>query len=71
MMKYWMRENENHTHTLMRYDEECSGLPSNPELEFWLALQDARSLLREVLKTTTLTPLPPKLVAEIKDALEE
>jgi hypothetical protein len=47
-MKYTMRENENGTHTLLRYgNEAASSIPSNAELEFWLRIEELEAELKE------------------------
>jgi hypothetical protein len=48
-MKYTIRENENHTYTLLRYGEPVKsngGMPNNAELEFWQKVQELEEKIR-------------------------
>jgi len=51
-MKYKIREQDNHTHLLYRYDELAiprNGQPTNCELEFWFEIQQLRAALKREL----------------------
>jgi hypothetical protein len=54
VMKYTMRENENGTHTLLRYGAEAAKpRPNNAELEFWLRIEELEEELKESQRETS------------------
>jgi hypothetical protein len=53
-MKYEIRENADHTHTLYRNGEVAiprGGRPNNAELEFWLEIEELREKLQKAEET--------------------
>mgnify|MGYP003657991473 CR=1 FL=1 len=53
-MKYTMRENENGTHTLLRYGQAATNpVPNNVELEFWLRIEELEAELKESQRETS------------------
>jgi len=66
MTHYTIRENDDHTHTLLRYGEPAAKPePTNAELEFWCEIERLRAIVDMLPKTEDGVPIVPGMTMSL------
>lgn len=65
-MKYSIQETSEKVapYKLFRYDE-YAGVPNNPELEFWMRIQELEGVLTNIYHSTSCTTYQMELINEV------